>query len=160
MTSQPMMTASHNSSRLPELDGIRGIAAVLVVYGHLLVTIFATAEFQRNYRILLDALSAVNSLGPMLASGHASVIAFLVLSGFVLGPTLTHIRDIPSYARYALGRVSRIWIPYAASLLVALVLAATLTRPASAASWPAALRIPWTPPFTAETIVCVRQPKS
>lgn len=88
-----------NSVRVGQLDSLRGIAAMTVVWHHW----HAATEVQmvRWYMV------------PFFA-GHEAVILFFVLSGYVLSlPTWT--KRTAAYPEYLVRRVSRIYLPYLAA---------------------------------------------
>lgn len=64
------MSQKDNQHRFPQLDSLRGYAALGVVLGHLFLT-------NGNYYILMQPKW-------FFVSGYESVIMFFVLSGFVL----------------------------------------------------------------------------
>ena len=75
-------------SRIPELDGLRGIAILLVLLYH----------FVSNPRIeppLFHGLFAI---------GWSGVDLFFVLSGFLIGGILLDVRESPNYFRTFYGR--------------------------------------------------------
>ena len=99
--------------RFLELDGLRGLAALAVVLSH-----FRNALQDVPH----PAAAAVLHL---LGSGHAAVVLFFLLSGFVLTtPYLGQRR--PSYGSFLIKRVCRIYLPYVAAILLAAMLAAKL----------------------------------
>jgi len=83
----PITAATANSSvRIPELDGLRGIAIALVVYYHCVFDLLAAKKGTVMY--------------VLLASGRLSwtgVDLFFVLSGFLIGGILIDARDSPNY---------------------------------------------------------------
>ena len=92
-----------------QLQGIRGLAALLVATGHCL-GLFATPTWFANLK--------------NYANGHAAVVMFFVLSGFVLTLSLRERHDAP--AQFYIKRLFRIypaWIVACAISLAYLVLA-------------------------------------
>jgi peptidoglycan/LPS O-acetylase OafA/YrhL len=88
----------------PQLDALRGIAALMVVVNHF---------------ILVGPLWWIpRSPLRVLALGHEAVILFFILSGFVLTLQLISDRRI-SYRDYAIRRICRIYLPYLAVLFTA-----------------------------------------
>lgn len=78
--------AVNRSGRIPELDGLRGIAIALVVYYHC---------FFNNLTAKKGSIASL-----LLASGRLSwtgVDLFFVLSGFLIGGILLDARDSPNY---------------------------------------------------------------
>src|SRR5580698_6917955 len=74
----------HSSARIPALDGLRGVAILLVLLYH------AVFQFQPDSIFLLRLLT----LGRLTWSG---VDLFFVLSGFLIGGILLDVRDSPCY---------------------------------------------------------------
>lgn len=88
--------------RLPELDSIRGIAALVVVFHH-----FLYMWFLNKTKVVSPEMEL---LYPFVA-GHESVVLFFLLSGFVLAQR--YLRGKPQrYRVYLLRRVVRIYCPY------------------------------------------------
>src|SRR4249920_3455563 len=86
------------ASRLPQLDAIRGLAAVLVLIYHV--------------RLVLGVDLAP---GPLAAGGSSGVGVFFVLSGYLLfRPFLNGPVDLGSYA---VRRVLRVWPAYLLALV-------------------------------------------
>lgn len=104
--------------RFRSLDALRGVAALSVVFLH--VSNIYADTFRSDFQGIAAALKlfAVSPLG-FLIEGSQAVLVFFVLSGFVL--TLMLERPI-SYAEYAARRFARLYIPYIASVAVAVVL--------------------------------------
>ena len=97
--------------RLPELDALRGIAALMVVFFHTLLTLQLTDT--GAYRVL-NALPS----HPMFA-GRLAVIFFFVLSGAVLTRGLMASNARPgAFVAFACRRVIRLCVPTAAVLLL------------------------------------------
>jgi peptidoglycan/LPS O-acetylase OafA/YrhL len=102
----------HSSTRIPELDGLRGIAILLVLYYH-------------QVAIPLSALPISSSLPKPLLSlgllGWSGVDLFFVLSGFLIGGILLDARSSPNYFKtFYIRRAYRI-LPLYAALLVLLL---------------------------------------
>ncbi|MDE1182367.1 acyltransferase [Paraburkholderia sp.] len=93
-----------DSIRFQQLDALRGIAALAVVFSHF------------SYLQPMGWLRA----GPprVLGAGHEAVILFFVLSGFVLTLQLTASRPL-GYVEYWIKRVCRIYLPYLAAVALA-----------------------------------------
>ncbi|WP_264293866.1 acyltransferase family protein [Diaphorobacter aerolatus] len=72
-----------DAQRFASLDGLRGVACVVVVICHYL-QIYVPAAFEGKYPDLFGEKWWVNSPLNLLFNGHAAVILFFVLSGFVL----------------------------------------------------------------------------
>ncbi|MCU4989880.1 acyltransferase [Bacillus cereus] len=86
------------SKRIKELDSIRGLAALTVVFGH--------------FCLMLPSLPNFIKFSPLrfLWAGGEAVIVFYVLSGFVLSMALYHSKT--NYWGYLIKRFVRIYIPY------------------------------------------------
>ena len=96
-----------SGTRIFAFDALRGIAAVVVACHHLRLCFFSGEP--RWY------------LRPLF-SGTASVVVFFVLSGYVLSLPYWRHKEL-SYGRYLVRRFFRIYVPYAAAILLALVAA-------------------------------------
>lgn len=97
------------SRRVAALEGLRGIAATIVVVRH---TSNAIALPDGTRRALLE--------GPLapLFDAQAAVALFFVLSGFVLTGSLARGSSAPDTAQFWVKRVFRIHPPYAVALLL------------------------------------------
>lgn len=92
-------------ARLLQLDALRGIAAVSVLLAHMRLA-FATAPTPWY-------------LAPFVF-GDSAVVLFFVLSGYVLSLPYWNGNRLP-YVPYVVRRFCRVYLPYAAALLLALV---------------------------------------
>ena len=96
-----------SSSRIPQLDALRGLAACSVVVSHYLIVL-------KNSTAYGAALPWVRRLAftplRILWAGHSAVVFFFVLSGFVLYLLLERSR-LP-FAAYVGKRIIRLYIPY------------------------------------------------
>lgn len=112
------------TARIPEWDGIRGVAILLVVFYHY---VFGTVQSDAG------GLSAfIRAVFPMSWSG---VDLFFVLSGFLIGGILMDQRESANYFRtFYIRRVCRIVPLYFAWMILFFVLARALS-PASASGW-------------------------
>ncbi|TXM96668.1 acyltransferase [Methylobacterium sp. WL64] len=102
------------SRRLEYLESLRGLAAFFVVLHHHYMTAPVFIEYVRftPLRILIN--------------GRSSVIFFFVLSGFVIVYGILNKSREFSYPNFVLRRFIRIYLPYAASGLLAIVFYLTL----------------------------------
>jgi len=104
-----------NNNRLEQLDSLRGLASLSV--------------FAHHMWMITPVLPIVFSYSPLriFVYGHAAVILFFILSGFVLSlPFLNNKQG--SYYGYILKRFCRIYIPYIVSLAIAITLSVSLHR--------------------------------
>jgi peptidoglycan/LPS O-acetylase OafA/YrhL len=114
--------AAHSGRRIVALDGLRGVAAIMVLLHHALLMLPPFADYEWYSR-----LPAHLSLGEFLLlrtpvrlvwAGQERAIMFFVLSGFVL--SLPWLNGKPqSYGRFLLGRFCRIYPPYLAAMTLA-----------------------------------------
>ncbi|SAK76826.1 acyltransferase [Caballeronia temeraria] len=92
------------TTRYHQLDSLRGIAAVTVVFSHY-SQITPTRWMQHvPWRIFTE--------------GHSAVILFFALSGFALAMQITG-DSKPGFAEFVVKRVCRIYIPYLIAVLAA-----------------------------------------
>jgi peptidoglycan/LPS O-acetylase OafA/YrhL len=135
------------NDRLPQLDALRGVAALSVGLSHHL-TVFVGSP-----HATIVAAANVVKWSPLypFAAGYESVVLFFVLSGFVL--TLPHLnaRHDP-YAIFAIRRVLRLYPPYFGSVMLAAALSRWLFRyvPADVGPW---FRMHWIGPPTAKVLM-------
>lgn len=98
------------TNRFEQLDSIRGLAAVSVFFSHI-VSLLA-----------LPTVTLLFSQSPLklFVYGHAAVLLFFVLSGFVLSlPYL--LGSQLSYKNFMVRRVCRVYIPYLVVIAVAML---------------------------------------
>jgi peptidoglycan/LPS O-acetylase OafA/YrhL len=123
------------SRRYEELDSLRGLAAISVFIYHI---------------GLISILPMV--IKPFkLANGHAAVMLFFVLSGFVLSLPILKTKKI-NYLPYIIKRVFRIYVPYLAAIFLSIIAAFFLsTGPiASLGNW---FNLSWTHKITPGLII-------
>lgn len=122
---------TRSPSRIPALDGLRGIAALVVVIHHCMLTV---PELSKS---VTDAHAHdVGSLTwwvthtpvHLLWDGTEAVFVFFVLSGFVLSLPIAEGRGAAWMAYYP-RRLCRLYIPAAAGLVLALLTVAVVARP-------------------------------
>jgi peptidoglycan/LPS O-acetylase OafA/YrhL len=121
-THDQVKAATHAGRRIVALDGLRGVAAIMVLLHHALLMLPVFADYQWYSRV-----PAHLSVGKFLLlctplrlvwAGQERAIMFFVLSGFVLSlPWLTG--KPQSYGRFLLGRFCRIYPPYLAAMALA-----------------------------------------
>ncbi|TRC79840.1 acyltransferase [Mesorhizobium sp. WSM4307] len=113
-----MQTVSAPPHRFPELEAVRGIAAVIVLVHHTLLafapTIHGLVDQSPSSMLGTPAFAAVN--------GSAAVVVFFVLSGFVLTYKAIQSRSVRMLFVQGLKR----WPRLAAPILIANLIAAIL----------------------------------
>lgn len=105
--------------RLPALDGLRGVAALVVVVTHALLT---------------DARWATSWLGVPANAGRAAVMVFFVLSGYVLVRPFVAGRG-KAWRVYYPARMVRLYLPVWGALVFAAALAALVPRVGGTGNW-------------------------
>lgn len=109
---------SMKGGHVPALDGVRGIAILMVLLVHFLGSITTTNVFE-------DVLAHVAGYGLY------GVDLFFVLSGYLITGLLVSARERPNYFRdFYARRILRIFPLYYGFLLVLLVVLPALSRPA------------------------------
>lgn len=101
------------TQRYQQLDALRGLAALAVVFHHCLL-IPSSFDYSMLAHILMSS-----PLG-IVRAGSEAVNLFFVLSGFVLALQLND-SDM-NYSQYLTRRVCRIWIPYICAITFAIIL--------------------------------------
>lgn len=106
-----------------ELEGLRGIAAVIVVLTHFVFLFFPA--MRRGDMALAHSRYEDNVFGTplmLVVAGTLAVAIFFVLSGFVLSIGFFKTGDQNIVKRLATGRYLRLMLPALASVLIAFVL--------------------------------------
>ncbi|HSO91154.1 MAG TPA: acyltransferase [Arthrobacter sp.] len=128
------MRSNSGSTRVTQLDGLRGIAALVVVACHALSTLPGTGNAVNGNRSAeLNAAETWAVFSPLhiLWNGTPAVHVFFVLSGFVLVLPFTRPGAAGRWAQYYAKRFFRLYLPAWASLAVAVALIAIIPRSAS-----------------------------
>ena len=113
-----------SDERLPQLDSIRGIAALFVVFNHYIQII---PEHLRPPTSLAALFSITTWASPvtwlrftplrLMVDGQAAVDLFFVLSGFVLALSLTQFSQ-PTTLPFFIKRFCRVYFPFAGVILM------------------------------------------
>ncbi|GAC1659607.1 MAG: acyltransferase [Acidobacteriaceae bacterium] len=103
MTEEPELQRRSSQRRLFELDALRGLAAVSVVLFHLRIAF---------------SLNRPGWYVRIFSSGREAVVLFFIMSGYVLSLPYWTGRH-PRYAPYLVRRLFRIYLPFAAAVLMA-----------------------------------------
>ena len=127
MTSTPAAVAPADAARVRSLDGLRGVAALVVVVHHALqvdpvLARVQAAESAAGESGLVWALT--HTPLHLLWAGEEAVLVFFVLSGFVL--TLPATRRSVRWREYYPRRLVRLYLPVWGSLLLAVAVKAVL----------------------------------
>ena len=128
------MRSKSAHSRVTQLDGLRGIAALVVVACHVVSTlpgIGTAVNDDRSADLTTAEAWAVFSPLHVLWNGTPAVHVFFVLSGFVLVLPFTRPGAATSWVQYYAKRFFRLYLPAWASLAVAVALIALIPRTAS-----------------------------
>ena len=134
------MRSNSGSTRVTQLDGLRGIAALVVVVCHVLSTLPGIGNVvygDRSAGLNTAETWVVFSPLHVLWNGTPAVHVFFVLSGFVLVLPFTRPGAAGKWAQYYAKRFFRLYLPAWASLVVAVVLMLSIPRSASP------LQSPW-----------------
>jgi peptidoglycan/LPS O-acetylase OafA/YrhL len=116
-----------NQKRIEEIDSLRGIAALIVLFYHCL-RIFPSLDSDEPYRDHGFFISLIKETPLRLFwSGHESVVLFFIISGFVLSIPVFNGQKL-NYSSYIIKRVCRLYIPYIVSVIIAVILSLTLSK--------------------------------
>jgi len=126
------------SRRFYELDSLRGLAALTVVFYHF--TLICSPGTQQLFSYFPLRL---------FVAGHQAVILFFLLSGFVLTLPYTKHSSL-GYAPFLLKRVCRIYLPYLGALVLALVCDHFFHRAIAANVWTGHT---WNEPIAAKLVI-------
>jgi peptidoglycan/LPS O-acetylase OafA/YrhL len=96
--------------RIKTLDSLRGLAALSVVLGHALSSIFPKGNFLLDFTPLY-----------IICSSHEAVIFFFLLSGYVLVYQYVNGKEF-NYSQFIVVRITRIYIPYFMAIILSLLL--------------------------------------
>jgi peptidoglycan/LPS O-acetylase OafA/YrhL len=121
----------------PELDALRGIAALVVVLDHY-SRLWDPGSLTPRVRTLLEQV-----LRPVF-NGSASVVLFFLLSGFVLSLPYKRGSSLP-FSTFLLRRLARIYLPYLGALGLALLGDFYLHQPIAVSHW---FSETWTAPLS------------
>jgi peptidoglycan/LPS O-acetylase OafA/YrhL len=103
------------TKRIDEIDSLRGLAALSVVFHHFLISLPYIKSTSDNGLIKLITNTPLH----IFWSGNEAVILFFVLSGFVLSIPLS--QGNTSYRSFVIKRICRIYIPYLVAVVVAII---------------------------------------
>ncbi len=105
-----------NSDRITKLDGLRGILSLVVALNHsfLVVAIPTFANvWKQNYLEFHDLQSKLQQLLMILGNGGAAVTLFFILSGLVLGQSLSRVEfSLKGLSAFIAKRLIRLYPVY------------------------------------------------
>lgn len=133
-SSMNVIESTHAGARYRELDSLRGLAALIVVFQHFSLVYGVNAP-SAGAPWVDWAAYRVWQFFPLhiLIAGHEAVLLFFLLSGFVLA--LPYFRQAaPTYPRFLAKRFCRLYLPYAAALALACGANALLYGPVAGTS--------------------------
>ncbi|HVX75125.1 MAG TPA: acyltransferase [Bradyrhizobium sp.] len=117
-----------DSGRIDSLDSLRGLAALIVLFHHC----YYMLDSSKAGWLSIVRLSPLR----LFVAGHAAVILFFLLSGFVLA--LPYTSKQPDAFGFIIRRTCRIYIPFASAVLLSIALVALIPHVHSipgAAEW-------------------------
>lgn len=114
------MTSGLHKMSLSKLDGIRGIAAVIVIFSHALFWYYPAMHLGvRTKGRPLDGIEWFDSPFSFFYRGGFSVSMFFILSGLVLTYSISRHTDVlDSIRKASVKRYIRLGVPVAASVLI------------------------------------------
>ncbi len=115
-------------SRVTAIDGLRGVAIILVFLVHFSGT-YAALFRGLNFDLVTEVrqLRGGDALFYWAFYSHYGVQLFFVISGFVISRSWADARDYSRYPDFLLRRVARIYPGFLVSLIVAVLLGAYLS---------------------------------
>lgn len=134
-------TTHYPPGRIESLDGLRGLAALVVVVHHLLLLFPGLARVEVRQPGPLSTAGRLVSMTPLhlLWAGDEAVIVFFILSGLALAlPVLRPSRF--RWRSYFTSRLMRLYLPTAAAVIGALALLLLAIRPIAGDSAPGSVR--------------------
>ncbi len=112
--SEATLSPSKNRRYIAEVDQLRAMAAMLVLFYHGLQLIGVGLDFNPSK----DWIYSINPALTLVVEGHSGVGLFIVLSGFIL--SLGVIGNSLSYGRFLIARILRIYPMLVVCLIIAI----------------------------------------
>ncbi len=111
------------AQRYNELDSLRGLASLSVVFHHCLLS-FGAFYTVYHHQAVTNMVAKVLAFSPLhlFWAGHEAVILFFVLSGFVLALPFVATNKAKSYSNYIIKRLCRIYLPYAFAICLSIIM--------------------------------------
>jgi peptidoglycan/LPS O-acetylase OafA/YrhL len=130
-----LLVPSTSSQRIASLDGLRGLAAIVVVFHHTALAVPALLAASKDGTGNSGWVWWLTNTPLHLAwAGTEAVFVFFVLSGFVLTiPFLTS--ETSAWGRYYQKRLLRLYLPVWGAIVFALILWAIFGRSSSTGNW-------------------------
>jgi GT2 family glycosyltransferase/peptidoglycan/LPS O-acetylase OafA/YrhL len=129
-------SALRDRVHLRHLDGLRGLAALFVVFHHAWLTVWPD--------LFTTRLPLAGSLTRVFAFGHFGVVVFIVLSGFCLALPVARTGELAGGARgFFRRRARRLLPPYYASFALSVVLVWTLIGARTGTHWDISVPVDW-----------------
>jgi peptidoglycan/LPS O-acetylase OafA/YrhL len=136
------MLTSHGRHRYEELDSLRGVAAMTVVFWH--ASNFFNPPLPGWWKLVLSSPIGIALSGP------DAVYVFFVLSGFVLFLPYLRQGGADTYGKFLMKRVCRIYLPYLVALGLAIAADLLFYRPGIHEMFPRWVN--WTRPLPMEAV--------
>lgn len=137
-TTRKPLVSPPAAGKLLELEGLRGLAALMVVFQHCVLTYWPSANtgWAHESRGGFD-LALFNSPAAFFYNGSFAVYVFFALSGYVLSASFFRRADPGIIHALAAKRYPRLAIPVLASVLLTVAIAAAdgFDAPGSTLSW-------------------------
>ncbi|MBC8079231.1 MAG: acyltransferase [Gorillibacterium sp.] len=107
--------------RYESLDSLRGLAALAVMVGHFFLVFPFMGQNTTSWGFINYPINFLKYTPlHIIWAGHEAVIMFFLLSGLVLALPYTDGKK-PAYGIYLVKRICRIYLPYAAAVLLAVL---------------------------------------
>lgn len=118
------MLLPDNQNKIGYLEGLRGLAALVVVAHHFMLGFYTAAYDGNPERAHTDGLELAFYASPLnvIANGNFCVMIFFVLSGFVLSHKYLREGDFSILTNAAKRRYFRLFIPVGFTLIVSFIL--------------------------------------
>ncbi|MEQ8196858.1 MAG: acyltransferase [Clostridiaceae bacterium] len=141
------------TKRINYLDSLRGIASLVVVVFHCLVSfnLFYMAYYNNQYSNGLIKAFTMTPLHTVWA-GKEAVLLFFVLSGFVLSIPYLENKELP-YKSYIIKRFFRIYLPYIIIMTLSVIIAMSFMHYNSIQGLSDTYNKRWDHPVSIESII-------
>jgi peptidoglycan/LPS O-acetylase OafA/YrhL len=138
----------------PELDSLRGFAAMQVLFGHCLLAVPGWEFFKTTDKPTQTIEYFINSPLHFFWSDTQAVILFFVLSGFVLAlPYYSERKSRPNYFPFFFKRLFRLYLPCLSILIISLVLRSFFYNPEIIIEAGGSVKKMWSYPINKELLI-------